>query len=218
MDGMAMTIQSANPTPDTAFHIDWDVPESEWLRARETAEREPIGGYYDQRSEAFFLLLRGSLQFRRYDMALFPRGRLREVAERRRTNHMEMGDPWYPIPADHGSKGVQAKTLDFANQLIAIIGILATNSTVRSRLTTFWPNEGGIRILFSRYDELVSIESELFPDLILSIPFDEFMPEVYRFLRDFIMALDQHVPGILDWVSFERLRTYAQERGIAIGD
>jgi len=196
------------------FLINWNVTDTQWEHARRTFGREDRGSLFDRHGMAFFSLVRGSMQFTVDDQLLFPKDRLLEVEERRRTNHVEAGDPWFPIPADYGAKGRNSDPLDFADKLIVILGNLVATTAIRSPSTMFRPNDGGTQFLFGRNRDTITIETDLLPDLRLHVPFDDFMSEVHRFLRVFITTLNQQVPGILYWVSFERLYTYAQAHGI----
>ncbi len=193
------------------FRIDWHVDDDEWSTALNLVEHEQAGGTYDLKGKAFFLFLWGSVQFQ-YGLAhLFPRDRLLESAERGRANHVAMGDSWYPITEDSVSNGAQLSILDFANQLVRIVHRLSTVNENETLAAGFSGNEGGFRINFERKGGAIVVDSRLFPDLQISVPADEFMAESRHFLLDFIAAIDQRLPELLQWESLERLRNYYQE-------
>jgi hypothetical protein len=195
------------------FQIAWAIDETEWANARQVMRDNPRGGVYDRRREAFWFLLMGTLQFQQGPLLLFPQDHLLAIAERGRTNGVEVGDRWYPIPDDYGSTGIRVSLLDFADQFLRIVETVEASSDQPAD-ARFRERDGGRQILLTVDGGDVLIRSDLVPDVRLNVPMEEFTSEAHRFFREFITALDQHVPGILDWVSFDRLRTYADVRGI----
>jgi hypothetical protein len=196
------------------FQIAWNVTDTQWERARRAFSRERRGSLFDRYGDAFFSMFRGSLQFSVGAQLLFPPERLIEAEIRGRATLVELGDPSYPILPGLVQQGCDSDLLNFANSLMVILEHLAATPKIRSRSTWFRPNNGGTEILFGRDNDSITIETNLFPDLILRVSFVDFMAEAHRFLGDFITALNQEVPGILDWVSFDRLRTYARDHAI----
>ncbi len=194
------------------FQIDWRLDDAEWEKARQVARVERKGSEYDRGGEAFFLLLWGRLQFRLGEKVLFPPDRLVALAERRRANHIAMGDPWYPIDTDVGAGGIQISILDVADQLLQIARTLSEYAGSETMRDTFWQNEGGRTIEFARSGNVVTIASDLFTDISLTTPADEFMNEARRFLLDFIGAIEVRVPALLEWKSLEQLRRYHHEQ------
>lgn len=146
-----------------------------------------------------------------HEVVLFPQERLIAIEEHRRVNHLAMGDPWHSILSPYGSQGIWVSVLDFADQLIQILDILDKRPEDGVVADRFWQNEGGRKIEFVRRGEVVTIASDLFPDLTLVVLVGVFMAEARRFLLDFIGAIGERLPELLEWESLERLGTYYQE-------
>jgi len=195
------------------FQIDWVIEEPRWTDARQVVRDHPLGSDYDRRNNAFWWLLSGELQFRHDDIVLFPRDRIRSSLERVRAGMMEMGDPWYSIPNRVGATGMTFGMLDFVGQFLRIVEGLdgAGKNPAEVR---FKERDGQRQIGFGWIGDIVTISTNLYPDIRLHVPKSEFLPEAHRFLDEFILSLDQHVPGILAWESFARLRAYAQAHGL----
>ncbi len=191
---------------DIAFHMDWRIDDEDWDMTRGQVEQSPAGGGYDRTRQAFIWFLSGRLRLEQAAVSLFPQDRLMASEARMRANLVKEGIPWYPIPEDYGRDGIRVSLLDFAMQLLLILRALEPGVS-----DVFKENDGELKITFARDDNEVAITSNFYDDIDLRVRAGEFFAESRRFLLDFIGAIEQRLPELLQWDSLERLRNYYQK-------
>jgi len=194
------------------FSIEWHISEEEWSRVENALRLEPPGGMFDVDGLALYFMLLGRLQIRAYEQELFPTEQRISDWYAGSAESIADGEDSWGDPSPEYLIGVSISILDIAWQLNHIVKIDNFRSLPMGYQATLKEANGPTILGFQKLNREVCVSSP-YAHLYIDVSESLFYSGVDQFLVSFMSSVQDRVPSLLAWMTFDELRPLVPDRG-----